>query len=241
MATGELKKMLIVGYPDDKFTSGTETGQYEVLINPDSYALTYEIVKTDKAADGKPAGDPTYSRTPSQTITFKFLFDGTGVIQATTPGGGPDVTPSILGQSKNKRDVTTDLNAFSAIVYAFNGDTHQPGYVQLRWGTLYYNCCLQKMTITMKLFAPDGTPLRAEADCTFISVVDQKTQIANANPKSPDLSHVRTVKKGDTLPLLCYREYGDSKYYYQVAQYNGLTDFKILTPGTKLIFPPFAK
>jgi len=40
---------------------------------------------------------------------------------------------------------------------------------------------------------------------------------------------------------MCYKEYGDSKYYYQVAQYNGLTDFKKLTAGTKIIFPPIAK
>jgi len=240
MANSGLKKMKILAYRDITFT-GNAIASYEVLINPDSYALTYEIIKVDKAADGKSSGDPTYSRTPSQTIGFKFLFDGTGVIQAPMAGGAPDITPSILGQSKNKRDVTADLNQFSQVVYGFDGDIHQPRYVQLQWGTLHYNCYLQKMTITIKLFAPDGTPIRAEADCTFVSAVDPKTLTANEGKSSPDLSHIRTVKKGDTLPLLCYKEYGDSKYYYQVAQYNGLTDFKILSPGTKLIFPPFAK
>lgn len=241
MASGQLQKMKIYSYPDNKFTDGTSLDNYEVLINPESYALTYEVVKNQTTPQGKSAPNITFNYMPSQSLTFKFLFDGTGVVQAPTSGGMPDITPSILGQSKNKRDVTDDLNHFKKIVYGYDGEIHQPRYVQLQWGTLIYNCYLQKMTVTMKLFTPDGKPLRAEAECTFNSAINAEKLTANEGNRSPDLSHVITVKKGDTLPLLCYKEYGDSKYYYQVAQYNGLTDFKILTPGTKLIFPPFAK
>jgi phage tail protein X len=69
-------------------------------------------------------------------------------------------------------------------------------------------------------------------------VISQAKLTALENKQSPDLTHIRTVIEGDTLPLLCYREYGDSKYYYQVAQVNGLTDFKKLPAGMKLAFPP---
>jgi len=122
-----------------------------------------------------------------------------------------------------------------------NPTTHQPPFVQLRWGVLLYNCKLSRMTINFKLFKPDGSPLRAEADCRFEEVIGPERLAAIENRQSPDLTHIRTVIEGDTLSLLCFREYGDSKYYYEVAKVNGLTDFKQLTPGTKLIFPPIAK
>jgi nucleoid-associated protein YgaU len=45
-----------------------------------------------------------------------------------------------------------------------------------------------------------------------------------------------TVEAGDTLPLLCYRVYGDSRYYLAVAAHNRLDDFRGLQPGTLLCF-----
>ena len=60
-----------------------------------------------------------------------------------------------------------------------------------------------------------------------------------ANLQSPDLTHRRVVKEGDTLPLLCREIYGAPAYYLRVAQVNGLDDFRILTPGQELFFPPF--
>ena len=59
--------------------------------------------------------------------------------------------------------------------------------------------------------------------------------------KSPDLTHIRTVQSGDTLPLLAKAMYGSSRYYLVVAEANGLDDFRNLKPGTKLFFPPLEK
>jgi nucleoid-associated protein YgaU len=39
-------------------------------------------------------------------------------------------------------------------------------------------------------------------------------------------------------PLLTKEVYGTSAYYLRVAQVNGLDDFRNLTPGQALIFPP---
>ncbi len=40
---------------------------------------------------------------------------------------------------------------------------------------------------------------------------------------------------------MCYRIYGDPKYYLEVAKVNGLGNFRFLKPGTDLIFPPIEK
>ena len=52
---------------------------------------------------------------------------------------------------------------------------------------------------------------------------------------------MRTVKAGDTLPLMCYRIYGDPKYYLDVAEVNHLGNFRVLIPGSALVFPPIEK
>ena len=124
------------------------------------------------------------------------------------------------------------------VVYGYDSTTHMPTYVQIQWGKILFNAQLQNMSISYKLFKPDGSPLRAEADCTFAGGINDDKLAALENKQSPDLTHIRTVIKGDTLSLLCFREYGDSRYYYQVAAANRLTDFKRLAPGTKLVLPP---
>jgi nucleoid-associated protein YgaU len=221
METGILSKMMLVGYTDQQFQNPSGD-VYVVLINPESYSLSYGNVVNSKSAQGASEDVTTFNKRAPQSLTFKFLFDGTGVIEGSQP----------------HMDVAQDLAYFKKVVYGYESTTHQPPYVQLRWGNLCYNCQLIRMTVNFKLFKPDGTPLRAEADCTFHGTVDDTTLALFEDPESPDLTHVRTVAAGDTLPLLCYREYGDSKYYFQVAKYNQLTDFKQLTPGTKLLFPP---
>jgi phage tail protein X len=239
MSLGELKKMKLVAYTDISFSTKADGLDYDVLINPESYALTYGTEVNQKSAQGSSESITSFSKRSAQSLTFKFLFDGTGVIKR--GGGGLLSGLAVPGLPADKPDVVQDFEKFKGVVYDYDGTTHQPRYVQLQWGPLLYNCQMTRMTLTFKLFNPDGTPLRAEADCTFQGVIDETKLAAIENRQSPDLTHVRTVIEGDTLPLMCYKEYGDSKYYYQVAQYNGLTDFKRLTAGTKIIFPPIAK
>jgi phage tail protein X len=237
-SSGQLLKMQIVAYDDIGFTSPSGDS-YEVLINPDSYALAYTSEKSVQTAQGSSESVTTFNKRGPQSLTFKFLFDGTGVV--TRGGGGLLSGLAVPGLPSNAPDVMTDYESFKAVVYDYASDTHQPRFVQLQWGPLLYNSQCTSMTITFKLFNPDGSPLRAEAECTFEGVIDPTKLAAVENRQSPDLTHVRTVIEGDTLPLLCYREYGDSKYYYQIARFNGLIDFKTLTAGTKVILPPIAK
>jgi hypothetical protein len=241
MSIGKLQKMTLTPYPDITFGAPIPgIDPYTVLINPETYSLTYSQAINVEAPQGKSLPVISYNRGNTQTMNFKFLFDGTGVIK-TGDGGllsGLASGIAIPGKNATISDVATQLAKFKKVVYDFYGDKHQPPYVQIKWGVLLYNCLLTQMNITFKLFKPDGTPLRAEADCTFTSAIELKKLIALMDKKSPDLTHVRTVKEGDTLSLMCYREYGDSEYYYQIAQFNNLIDFKNLIPGTNLLFPP---
>ncbi len=62
--------------------------------------------------------------------------------------------------------------------------------------------------------------------------------VKEAGRGSPDLTHLVTVRAGDTLPLLCERIYREPGYYLDVARINGLSAFRQLQPGSRLRFPP---
>jgi hypothetical protein len=224
--TGSLTKMKITAYEIGNFKS--PVGDFTVLINPEHYTQTYKISYSDIQAPGSSGGSPNFCKVPSQTVEFELIFDGTGVVGSQLPGVVPYTADGVADQ----------LKKFKELVYDFEGEIHSPKYLELAWGTFLFTCRLTALTLTYTLFKPDGTPLRARAKTTFISYNDETELALSANKSSPDLSHVLTVKAGDTLPLICYDIYGSSAYYFQVARVNGLSDFRNLVAGTHLLFPP---
>ena len=97
------------------------------------------------------------------------------------------------------------------------------------------------MSISYNLFKPDGAPLRAKLSASFSQYLTQEESNKIANKNSPDLTHVRTIREGDRLAMICEEIYGDPSYYLQVARLNGLTNISQLTPGTQISFPPISK
>jgi nucleoid-associated protein YgaU len=145
------------------------------------------------------------------------------------------------GASGVKADVQEKIQQFQTVT-GYNGNIHRPNYLKVVWGTLQVKrCVLKTASIAYKLFKPDGIPLRAVITAAFADNSDDQTRVALAQDSSPDLTHVRLVKAGDTLPALCYGIYGDPSYYLEVARANGIDDFRRLTPGTRIVFPPVEK
>jgi len=218
-----LKKMTIVAYDDDEFTS--QSGSYSVLINPDEYSHKYKILYNKKKGQGAKAEEPTFNRMCGETVSFTIWFDGTGVV--------PDVTGT--AGSTSIRDQIRD---FRHLVFDYSGNIHSPRYLELSWGTLLFRCRLESLDLSYTMFSPDGMPIRAKAALSLIGYTNPKEAAKKAGDNSPDMSHLVQVKAGDTLPLLCYRIYGTSLPYAEVARVNGLTSFRRLEPGRQLLFPP---
>ena len=123
----------------------------------------------------------------------------------------------------------------------YEGDIHQPKFFKFVWGTSLMKGICVLLNIAYKLFNPNGKPIRAICKVSIRELKEEERRVAEERNSSPDLTHYRTVKKGDSLPLMCYRIYGHSKYYWQVAKVNGLSNFRELQPGTELFFPPIDK
>ncbi|MEM7084585.1 MAG: LysM peptidoglycan-binding domain-containing protein [Bacteroidota bacterium] len=227
MDTGELKKLKVTGYKDDKFSQKVGDGEFSTLLNPEKYVFKYKVEYTEAQGQGTSATQPKFVRTPPEDLDLEFLFDRTGVIK---------------GQEDFSGDgIIEDIEKFKKIVFDYSGDEHKPNYVMIGWGTLLFKGTLLEMSIEFKLFGADGTPLRAVAKAKFKGSVEDDLRVAKENNNSPDLTHIRSVMDGDTLPLMTFRIYGDSKYYLEVAKANNLRNFRKLETGQKIMFPPIEK
>ncbi len=220
MAEGNLSKLQIISYKDDRFQEKDQS--ISVPVNPDKYSRSIKVEYNQEQEQGTQGNNPPFNRTPPEELQFEFLFDGTGVV----PGS---------------KDIQAGVEEFKKTVYKIEGDIHRPNFLKLIWGDLSFNCVLKELKIDFTLFKPDGTPLRAMVNATFMQVVDEKRRSAEQGKNSPDLTHVRYVKEGDTLPYMSYKIYGDASYYIQVAKYNGLKNFRNIRPNMKIVFPPIDK
>jgi hypothetical protein len=217
MAESNLSKLKIIAYPDDRFQEGGTS--IDMPVNPGKYQIKYGVEYNEDQEQGTQGNNPPYSRTLPENIHFEFLIDGTGVV----PGS---------------RDVSTKVEEFKETVYKVDGEIHRPKFLKLLWGDLSFNCVLKDLKINYTFFKPDGTPVRALLHATFLQIVEEKRREAEQGYNSPDLTHVRYVKEGDTLPLMTYRIYGDPALYIQVAKYNGIRNFRDIAPHTRIVFPP---
>lgn len=227
VSTGLKKKLKISPCTVDDSGNITvnDGNSFDVMLNPSSYSHTYSIGYNQSEALGQLASDSKFSGIKPEKVSFDMVIDGTGVVNLPVPG-------------KGSPDVKTQINKLTEIVYKYDGNNHEPNHVRLLWGSLIFFGRLESMSVEYTLFKPSGEPLRAKVKFSISGFMSKEEEALRANRSSPDLSHLIEVKAGDTLPLLCYRVYKDCAYYLEVARINNLTNFRNLTPGTKLHFPP---
>ncbi len=225
--SGELTKLKIKGFKDERFRQEIADGEFNTLLNPETYRIRYEISQNQQQAQGTSATAPRFNKTLPEDLELDFIFDRTGVIK----GYEDQLGEGIIG----------DIEKFKRIILDYNGDQHKPNYLIISWGSLLFKGSLKDMDITYKLFKPDGTPIRATVRATFKGFIEDNLRVARENNNSPDLTHIRMVHEGDTLPLMTFRIYGDSKYYLEVAKANKLVNFRKLIPGQQIFFPPVEK
>lgn len=232
-AGGKLEKMLILGFKDSKEAESggkaearKNNAYFEALINPETYTHEYKLKYAEGSqGQGTSGQELKYEKTEPEEMTFEFLFDNTGIIDG-----------------KPRESVAEDLKKFKDLLIGFQGDAHQPNVIKLVWGeNAVFKGRVMELSITYKLFSPDGSPIRAVAKVKFKSTIEEQKRAATENKSSPDLSHRRRVKAGDTLPLLCHQIYGDARYYLAVAAANGIANFRHLPPGLEIVFPPIEK
>ncbi|GGH06751.1 CIS tube protein [Mucilaginibacter phyllosphaerae] len=225
ISLNKLEKLKIKVYRTEE-RNGMPFDTFEAMFNPESYSLSYENVYSKEQGINSSGNVARYSLTKPSEISLKLILDGTGV------------SDYAVMVKKADLDVSKRVKRFMELTAYMDGNIHQPKFLKVEWGTLIFKCRLQSVDITYTLFDKGGRPLRAELSTVFVGDLEEKERLKKENKSSPDLTHKRIVKTHDTLPLLCKEIYGSETYYLQVARANKLNNFRDLTPGQELYFPP---
>ncbi len=221
----KLEKLKITPYRDANRTVLADVLPFEAMFNPASLEQKYCIPWARRQSLNGSSAELKYAGSRPQKLSISLVLDGTGAHE--------------LGVfALRRKSVTQRVNDLFAVVYRFNGVIHQPNFLRLEWGDLSFDGRLSSVDVKYTSFHRDGTPLRAELGLSFLEDIPAHVRARLEAKTSPDLTHTRTVRSGDTLPLLTTEIYGTPAFYLDVARFNGLDDFRTLVPGQELHFPP---
>ena len=225
--TGAVVKLAISSYKDEGF--GAKIASFDMMLNPKDYTCTKGIrYNKEEIIDG--GNIPIYQGYDNDNLKFEFILDTTGALSQ-------DQT---IRDSWKGKSLPTVLAALEKTVYSYIGDTHQPPFLKVEWGTLSFEGRLDKMETKYLFFSSEGEPRRAQVTLEIIAFTNWKSQCKQKNKSSPDLTHLVTVKAGDTLPLLCEKIYQNAAYCSEVARVNNLNSLRHIELGTQLLFPPLS-
>lgn len=230
----KLEKLKIEAYSNRERTTAAKIGEFEAMFNPTTLSQTFGV-KYEEASDVAGAShEARFVRKKPASLSVKLLLDGTGVDRM-----------GVLTLFDPNRTVGERIGDFLRLAYHVNGDTHEPSFLWVKWGEwgtelgqTGYKCRLAKVAIAYQSFNRDGSPLRAELDILLAADDDLQSQLS-ANPlSSPDVTHSRLARAGDTLPSLTREVYGSPRNVAAVARANDLDQLRAIEPGRELIFPP---
>ena len=219
-----MEHLLIQAYSDEKFRS-KHGGQITVLLNPESVKTGKGIRYRDDKQQGAVGKNSIFERYDSETFSFNFIIDCTGVVEGT-----------------QKCDTATaKVKEIEDSVYLYNSELHRPSFVEVVYGQLMFKGQVKKMDVEYTLFNNAGDALRAKVTIELAGYMASDEERKKYPKNSPDMSRLITVKDGDTLAALCQEAYGDSTLVAQVAKFNNLNGFRNIAAGTEVLFPPLRR
>lgn len=218
--SGSLIKLTIIPFSDSETVQVPIPSGPPVIaqFNPESLSITTKFNYAEEETLGQVGSEGKYESISPRSFSFDILLDGTGA-----SGVKLEIHPLI-----KLFDVTT----------GFNGNIHRPSFFMISWGSILIKCVLKQYTINYKMFTPAGLPLRAVISTQWQEMISKEYGQMLLNLLSPDVTHIHDIIDKESLPLICYRTYKDTKYYVQVAQGNKLNNLRELTVGKKLKLHP---
>lgn len=231
-------KIRITSYTDKELKNQDRSVEpYNVPVNPEQYALNYKVKYDVKPASGSHGVQERFLASAPEELKLDWIVDGTNTIYG------------YKFSDDSARTVSDQIQHLKSVVYDMSGEIHQPRFLKIMGlgihqrgnGDVTFDGILTDLLITYTLFAPDGEPLRAKISATFLDYRENKRRVLEEAKESPDLTHIRTVKDEEKLPLIAYQAYKDPTYHMEIAKVNNLTNFRKLTVGQELVLPPIEK
>lgn len=204
----------------------------EALFNPTqlsySKSVTWSANNTIGMAQRRPGFTLQYQTSAPETLTVELFFD----TYATATGTDGALLPL---QLRNSRSVLPYTDAVVGLA-RIDPLLRRPPVCRLRWGESdVFLGILQQATRTLQMFLPDGTPVRATVNCTFMEYPgDPDSSVENL---LLDVVKQYTIRPGDTLMGIASSLYGDPSLWRRIAKANRIENPARLVPGQRLSIP----
>ena len=141
-----------------------------------------------------------------------------------------------LDRTDQGGDVQADIDNLLLLV-TIDSELHSPPVVDFAWSTFRFTGVVTSLRRKMTLFAEDGRPLRARLTLSLKSYKSAEVQLRELKLSSPDRSHARVLREGETLAHVAYDVYGDPRHWRPIAAANGIRRPRFIPPGTPLWIP----
>jgi nucleoid-associated protein YgaU len=189
--------------------------------NPTEYSVSKANTWNYKEVAGKSFAPPTFGGGQPRQMELTLLFDQTF----------PPYTMPVRESTAALLDAMEVPKGKAA-----GSPTAAPPFMTFNWGGLVFKGACTSLTVTYKLFAVNGDPLRADVKLTLKQAEEAKP---GQNPTTRALAGfgVHRVRDGDTLPSISYEAYGDATKWRLIAEANGVDNPLHLRRGTPLSLP----
>ena len=141
-----------------------------------------------------------------------------------------------LDRTDQDSDIESDLADLEGLI-TIDGTLHAPPVVEFAWGHLAFSGVVTSLRERMTLFSEDGRRLRSRVALSLRSYKSAEVQLRELKLSSPDRTHVRVLREGETLAHIAYEVYGDPRMWRPIADANGIRRPRSIAPGTPLLIP----
>jgi hypothetical protein len=141
-----------------------------------------------------------------------------------------------LDRTDEGRDIDDDIEALVGFV-TIDGTLHAPPVMEFAWANFKFTGVVTSFRQRMTLFSEDGRTLRARVSLSLKSYKSALVQLRELKLSSPDRTHVRVLREGETLAHIANEAYGDPRLWRAIALANNIERPRFVAPGTPLTVP----
>lgn len=186
----------------------------DVMFNPTEYTIDRAASYADQTAPGLPLPILQFVRGDTQTLRVELYLDG----------------------SNTRESIAPQLEKLRYFI-RIDPDLHAPPVARFEWGDHMFQGVVTSLSERFQMFAEDGKPLRARVTVTFKRYQAAGEQLVDLKKSSPDRTHVRVVREGETLAQIAYELYGDPRQWRVIAEENDIDRPRFVPVGTPLKVP----
>jgi nucleoid-associated protein YgaU len=183
--------------------------------NPSEYKLSKENTFAEIPIPGLESPPLQYVRGGAQVLTMDLLVD----------------------TSDELKNVREEYVAKLQKALLKNDKLHAPPILDFIWAEQVFRGVLVSLDITYVLFHSDGKPLRAKLGVKLKEYRPVEIQLRETEQTSPDVEKRYVVRTGETLSSISAAVFRDPGLWREIATANGITDPRVVAPGTVLTVP----